>query len=99
MSDLAAIAGMQHPGHAIRDRRTALGWTQADLAERADVAQADISRIENGRLDARWSTIRRISEALVSSTDAPKRSLANAHGDRRAPRGTGSTTWESKVDS
>jgi transcriptional regulator with XRE-family HTH domain len=46
MSDLAEIAGMQHPGHAIRDRRTALGWTQADLAERADVAQADISRIE-----------------------------------------------------
>jgi predicted transcriptional regulator len=99
MSDLAEIAGMQHPGHAIRDRRTALGWTQADLAERADVAQADISRIENGRLDARWSTIQRISEALVSSTDAPRRSLANAHRDRRAPRGTGSTTWEPKVDS
>ena len=99
MSDLAAIAGMQHPGHAIRERRTALGWTQADLAYRADVAQADISRIENGRLDARWSTIQRISEALVSSTDAPKRSLANAHRDRRAPRATGTTKWESKVES
>jgi predicted transcriptional regulator len=99
MGELTVVARMKHPGHTIRERRTELGWTQAELAERADVAQADISRIENGRLDARWSTIQRISEALVSSTDAPKRSLANAHRDRRAPRGTGSTTWESKVDS
>ena len=99
MGELAVVARMKHPGHAIRERRTELGWTQAELAERADVAQADISQIENGRLDARWSTIQRISEALVSSTDAPKRSLANAHRDRRAPRATGSTTWESKVDS
>jgi len=99
MSELATIAEMRHPGHTIRERRTQLGWTQAELAQRADVAQADISRIENGRLDARWSTIHRISEALVSSPDAPKRSLANAHRDRRAPRGARSTTWESKVDS
>ncbi len=96
MSDLAIIAEMQHPGHRIRERRISLGWTQAELADRADVAQADISRIENGRLDARWSTIQRISEALESSTEAPTRSISNAHRDRRAPRGTGSTTWESK---
>jgi transcriptional regulator with XRE-family HTH domain len=96
MSELATIAEMRHPGHTIRERRTQLGWTQAELAQRSDVAQADISRIENGRLDARWSTIQRISEALESSTSAPTRSLANAHRGRRAPRSTGSKTWEPK---
>jgi transcriptional regulator with XRE-family HTH domain len=55
MGELAVVARMKHPRHAIRERRTELGWTQAELAERADVAQADISRIENARLDARWS--------------------------------------------
>jgi transcriptional regulator with XRE-family HTH domain len=96
MSELATIAEMRHPGHTIRERRTELGWTQAELAERADVAQADISRIENGRLDARWSTIQRISEALESSTNSPTRSLANAHRGRRSPRPTSKKTWDPK---
>jgi predicted transcriptional regulator len=54
MSELATIAEMRHPGHTIRERRTDLGWTQAELAERSDVAQSDISRIEKGRIEARW---------------------------------------------
>ena len=46
-------------------RRVRLGrlLSQADLAERAHVTEATLSRIENG-LPARLSTIRKLSEAL-----------------------------------
>jgi transcriptional regulator with XRE-family HTH domain len=82
VTDLATIAGLTSPGGSIRERRIDLGWTQAELAERAGVAQADISRIENGRLDARWSTIHRLSTALEAPGVTPKRSLEN--GARRS---------------
>jgi len=95
MTQLAAIAEMQHPGDTIRERRIELGWTQATLAEHSGVSQADISRIENGRLDARWSTIQRLSEALESSTP-PTRSLANGHRNRSGPRQTGNSSWQPK---
>jgi predicted transcriptional regulator len=49
----------------IRERRDEeLGLTQADLAERADVSQPLIARIEGGDVDPRLSTLRRIVEAL-----------------------------------
>jgi len=66
MTDLATIAGLRRPGDPIRERRIELGWSQSELAERTGVSQADISRIENGRLDARWSTIHRLATALES---------------------------------
>jgi predicted transcriptional regulator len=73
----SALAELAHPGDSIRERRIELGWTQAELARRTGIPQADISRIENGRLDARWSTIQRISAALASTSEQPRRSLAN----------------------
>jgi predicted transcriptional regulator len=76
MTTWSALAELSQPGDSIRERRIELGWTQADLAARTGVSQADISRIENGRLDARWSTIQRISAALAETTQV-KRSLAN----------------------
>ena len=88
MTDLAAIAGLTCPGNSIRERRIELGWTQAELADHAGVSQADISRIENGRLDARWSTIHRLSAALESTGARPKRSLANGGRGRSASRPT-----------
>lgn len=95
MSDLAVIAEMARPGDSIRACRTDLGWTQAELAERSGVSQADISRIENGQLDARWSTIHRLSEALEAPPGPKQRSLANGH--RRNPPATGrSKRWSPK---
>ena len=73
----SALAELSHPGDSIRERRIELGWTQAELAKRSGIPQADISRIENGRLDARWSTIQRISTALTATQTPPRRSLAN----------------------
>lgn len=95
MTDLAIIAGIARPGDTIRERRVELGWTQTELAERAGVAQADISRIENGRLDARWSTIHRLSAALEMTEAAPKRSLANGGRDRSGPK-QAAGTWTPK---
>lgn len=35
----------------LRARRSALGWSQADLAERLGVSRQTINAIENGRYD------------------------------------------------
>jgi len=48
----------------LRERRNALDLTQSDLAERADVSQPLIARIEGGDVDPRLSTLRRIVNAL-----------------------------------
>lgn len=48
----------------LRDRRTELELTQSELAERADVSQPLIARVEGGDVDPRLSTLRRIVNAL-----------------------------------
>lgn len=48
----------------LRERRTELGLTQSELAERAEVSQPLIARIEGGDVDPRLSTLRRIVNAL-----------------------------------
>ena len=48
----------------LRERRTELGLTQSDLAEKAEVSQPLIARIEGGDVDPRLSTLRRIVTAL-----------------------------------
>lgn len=58
----------------IRQLREELGWTQEDLAARAHIDQGDLSRIERGATDPRWSTVNRIINALgetVSTAAAP----------------------------
>jgi predicted transcriptional regulator len=48
----------------LRERRTSLELTQSELADRAEVSQPLIARIEGGDVDPRLSTLRRIVEAL-----------------------------------
>jgi len=48
----------------LRERRNELSLTQSELAERADVSQPLIARIEGGDVDPRLSTLRRIVNAL-----------------------------------
>lgn len=48
----------------LRERRNELELTQSELAERADVSQPLIARIEGGDVDPRLSTLRRIVNAL-----------------------------------
>ena len=95
MSTWTALAEIAHPGDSIRERRIELGWTQAELSRRSGIPQADISRIENGRLDARWSTIQRISTALTATRTPPRRSLANGGRVTEAPSPP-SKTWSAE---
>ena len=48
----------------LRQRRKDLDLTQSELADRADVSQPLIARIEGGDVDPRLSTLRRVVEAL-----------------------------------
>ncbi|WP_459192944.1 CBS domain-containing protein [Halosimplex sp. J119] len=54
----------------LRERRNELGLTQSDLADRADVSQPLIARIEGGDVDPRLSTLRRIVNALQEAEGA-----------------------------
>ncbi len=55
---------MLPPIEEIKIRRKRLGITQRELAEKAGVSQALIAKIEAGSVDPRYSTLRRIWEAL-----------------------------------
>ena len=48
----------------LREQRKALDLTQSELADRADVSQPLIARIEGDDVDPRLSTLRRIVDAL-----------------------------------
>ena len=48
----------------LREVRERLFVTQADLAQRTGIAEATISRLENGAQRPRISTVRKLAEAL-----------------------------------
>lgn len=66
--------------NALRGLRLARGQTQEDLAHYAGITTAALARIERGRANPTWTTVRRIAKALdvtmvelcsaVESTDA-----------------------------
>lgn len=55
---------MLSPGTRIYEYRLAKKISQADLAERAGLAQANLSNIEKGKRDLTVSTLLRIADAL-----------------------------------
>jgi hypothetical protein len=61
----------------LRALRVALGKTQADIAQAADMAQGDVSRLE-GRQDTKVSTLARYASALGGKIEVTIRI-----GDRR----------------
>ena len=94
MSLMTEVAAVAHPGHLIRERRHALGWSQHELAQMCGVTQADLSRIENGHLDARWSTIQRIMAVISDPANTARRSLANG-AISNAPRSkSNASIWQ-----
>ena len=48
----------------LKEARDRAGFTQRELAERANIDQARISQLESGRLNPTWGTLRAISAAL-----------------------------------
>lgn len=66
-------------GAAIRRERKARGLTLDELASRCGVSTAQLSKIENDKVDPSLTSLRRIAEALgaplavlVASTDTPR---------------------------
>ena len=49
---------------AIIDARKNTGLTQKQLSERTGIAQADISRLENGNANPSLSTLKRLASAM-----------------------------------
>lgn len=48
----------------IRAARGLLNWSQGELAERAGVSKQSVTRIENGTMDPRFSTMTALNEAI-----------------------------------
>ena len=65
---------MLNPGIRIYQCRLEKGWTQAGLARRAGIAQANLSNIEKGKKDFTVSTLMRLAQAL----DVPASDLMEA---------------------
>lgn len=57
-------------GLRVRQARVQAGLTQAELAERAEMADATLSRIERNRLVPSVTLIKRVADALGMSVDA-----------------------------
>ena len=51
----------------IRAARGLLNWSQGELAERAGVSKQSVTRIENGTMDPRFSTMTALNEAIRST--------------------------------
>lgn len=51
-------------GKEIEDARKQVKWTQSELAEKVGTSKTYISRIENGHIDPKVSTLYRIMSAL-----------------------------------
>lgn len=49
---------------AMLDARKSAGLTQKELAERTGIAQADISRLENGNANPSLRTLQRLAEGM-----------------------------------
>ncbi|MEN8042011.1 MAG: helix-turn-helix transcriptional regulator [Actinomycetota bacterium] len=61
---------MTELGSRIREERLRRNMTLVVLSRRSGIAQPNLSRIENGKMDPRWSTVERILAALgISTTD------------------------------
>ena len=48
----------------IRAARGLLDWSQGELAERSGVSKQSVTRIENGTMDPRFSTMTALYEAI-----------------------------------
>ena len=61
---------MQQLGRRVASERILRGWAQAELAQRAELTQASIARIERGRNPGlRVDTLFAIAQALGVRTD------------------------------
>jgi len=59
------VAETFYPGQlSVAQLRLQKGWSQADLARRAETSQPYIARLERGQVDPQISTVRKLARAL-----------------------------------
>jgi transcriptional regulator with XRE-family HTH domain len=75
----------------VKALRTQRGWTQAQLAEAAEMTSDEVSRIERGTREPRFVTIERLAEALA----VPPARLLAASEDRE-PRAVSKSRQSSR---
>lgn len=76
-------------GQALYDRRTALGLSQTEVAQRAKLSQPQISRIEGGDIVPTLLLVERLAEVLESELEIFWRAMSKGGGLlRRTGKGT-----------
>jgi ribosome-binding protein aMBF1 (putative translation factor) len=75
-ADLRALQIKYAMVHQILERRQELHWTQKQLAEKAGIGQAVISKIERGRLSPTIDTYARLATALGFAPNFQRRAPA-----------------------
>lgn len=60
----APVRALREPGVYVRALRSALRMSQGQLARRSGVPKANIVRLEKGRTDPRFSTLKRLLDAM-----------------------------------
>jgi transcriptional regulator with XRE-family HTH domain len=66
---VASVRDPKNIGGNVRRLRVAAGLTQGQLSERADVADATISRVERGRLEPSSTLLGKLAHALKVRAD------------------------------
>lgn len=66
---MAPRDNLQRFGDNLRKARKDRGWTQEDLADAADLAPVQVSRIERGVREIRLTTLVRLTQALKVTAD------------------------------
>jgi transcriptional regulator with XRE-family HTH domain len=62
--NIAGATILMTPGEMVRTLRELKGWSQIKLAEKTGISQANISAIENGRVEIGKQRVIVIAEAL-----------------------------------
>lgn len=70
--------GLESLTEAIREARLAKGWSQRDLSARAQLTQAQISRIESGEVNLQVSTLLELARSLDLDLQLVPRSALTA---------------------
>jgi transcriptional regulator with XRE-family HTH domain len=66
-------------GTVLRRLRKERGETQEDIAFGSDLAAGTISKIERGKMDPAWSTVRSIAHAMDLSLEELGREIDREH--------------------
>lgn len=64
MNNMSHTAKTNGITDALIDARRASGLTQKDLADRTGIAQADISKLENGNANPSLKTLQRLADGM-----------------------------------